>query len=275
MQIKVKYFLILSFFTISASSFLYGEANLPPSAPSVSQNVKPDQTDGLLKETRLLAESGEFLKAREQYRSLLTQEGLSKDVKRTIQSELEDLNIKILFSPIETEDSTVYVVKSGDNLSNIAKKYGTTVALIRKSNHLKSDVIRPDMKLKISKAKYSIEVDKSDNELKLLSDDMLLKTYRVSTGEKNSTPIGEFTIDIKLEDPTWYHAGAVVPPDSPDNILGTRWMGFSLQGYGIHGTTLPETIGTQASSGCIRMYNQEVEELYSIVPVKTKVLVKD
>ena len=52
-------------------------------------------------------------------------------------------------------------------------------------------------------------------------------------------------------------------------------MGFSLASYGIHGTTLPETIGTNATEGCVRMYNQDVEELYVIVPAGVTVTIVD
>ena len=129
------------------------------------------------------------------------------------------------------------------------------------------------MKLKVSIAEYSIIVDKSEKVLRLYSNKEILKTYPVATGTQERTPIGTFTIVNKLEDPVWYRAGAILPPDSPENILGTRWLGFSLKGYGIHGTTLPETIGTDATLGCIRMYNHDVEELYSIIPLNTPVTV--
>jgi len=67
----------------------------------------------------------------------------------------------------------------------------------------------------------------------------------------------------------------VVPPESPQNVLGTRWLGFDLQGYGIHGTVEPETIGQQVTAGCVRMVNEQVEELYTIVPIGTKVKIVD
>ncbi|MBI4372995.1 MAG: L,D-transpeptidase family protein [Candidatus Omnitrophica bacterium] len=185
-----------------------------------------------------------------------------------------ELNVNALFSPAVTPDSFLYTVEPGDSLYKIAKKYNTTIELIQKSNHLESDLIQSGMKLKISKAVYSITVDKSENQLSLYSDGERLKTYPVATGKPDhDTPTGSFTIVNKLTNPTWYKAGAVVSPDSPDNILGTRWLGFSLSGYGIHGTTLPETIGTAASEGCIRMFNQDVEELYAIVPLNTTVTV--
>ena len=66
-----------------------------------------------------------------------------------------------------------------------------------------------------------------------------------------------------------------MPPESSQNVLGTRWLGFNLSGYGIHGTTEPETIGQQVTAGCIRMRNEDVEELYSIVQLETRVVVVD
>jgi lipoprotein-anchoring transpeptidase ErfK/SrfK len=223
---------------------------------------------------KLSAKEKTWLKAKEKYQALLKR-NLSTKERRTAEKGWGDLNIIIIFSPILTADSFSYTVVSGDSLFKLAKKYNTTVELIKRSNHLKDEVIQMDAKLKISKAKYSIAVDKSSNTLKLFSDGEPVKTYLVATGKDNSTPIGTFTIENKLENPTWYKAGIIAPSGSADNILGTRWLGFSLAHYGIHGTTLPETIGQQASEGCVRMLNQEVEELYDIVPIKTSVEIKD
>ncbi len=172
-------------------------------------------------------------------------------------------------------ESMTYMVVAGDTLYEIAQKYHTTVALLKKSNGLTSDLIRPGMKLKVQTGVISIQVDKSENVLTLSVDDKPVKHYRVATGTNNGTPIGEFKIINKLENPTWFKAGAVVPPESPENILGTRWLGFDNPGYGIHGTTLPESIGHQATTGCVRMLNNEVEELYALVPVGTQVAVTD
>ncbi|PIQ85487.1 MAG: hypothetical protein COV74_08330 [Candidatus Omnitrophica bacterium CG11_big_fil_rev_8_21_14_0_20_45_26] len=241
---------------------------------SVPVTATPD-FQSLLSEARFMAEASEWVGARDRYRALLTLEGLPNDLRETAQKEYEALNMKILFSPVQTEESAVHVVEKGDNLYDIAKKYHTTVDLIRKSNLLTKDTIYPGQKLKVLKAELSLAVDRSANLLGLFADGMLLKTYRVGTGKDDSTPIGRTEIVNKLENPTWYNSGAVIPPDSPKNELGTRWMGFSLQGYGIHGTTAPETIGKHESQGCIRMLNQDVEELYLIVPAGTPVVIKE
>ena len=97
----------------------------------------------------------------------------------------------------------------------------------------------------------------------------------MATGKDNSTPIGTFKIVTKIPNPVWYKQGAVVPPDSPENILGTRWMGIDKQGYGIHGSVDPNAIGKQVTAGCVRMNNGDVEELFALVPIGTEVTIVD
>ncbi|OIO37720.1 MAG: hypothetical protein AUJ75_03695 [Candidatus Omnitrophica bacterium CG1_02_49_10] len=191
------------------------------------------------------------------------------------QKKLEDINMRLLFSPAPTEKSIIYTIEPGDTLIGIARKFHTTVELIQKSNNISGDTIRPFKKIKITKAEYSIFVDKSQNTLTLKTGDEVLKVYTVATGSNSSTPVGEFKIVNKLKDPVWFKSGAIVPPDSPENILGTRWMGLDEPGYGIHGTTEPDSIGKQVTAGCVRMPNKDVEELYSIIPEGTKVTIVD
>lgn len=215
----------------------------------------------------------EIVKARDIYRIILNKYQNVNNIGE-VQERVGVLNIKILFSPIVTDEDVLYEIEPGDTLSKIAKKFGTTIELIKASNSLQSDVIQANSKLKVSKAKYKILVDKSQNLLTLLTDDNdIVKVYRVSTGENNSTPVGTFKIVNRIIDPVWHREGAVVPSESPDNILGSRWLGISEKGYGIHGTIEPESVGRQATKGCIRMLNSDVEELFVIVPVGTEVTI--
>lgn len=106
-----------------------------------------------------------------------------------------------------------------------------------------------------------------DRKLAVVEDDRVLKVYPTAVGATASpSPQGTFTIVTHLADPTWYTKGRVVPPGKA-NPLGTRWMGLSKKGYGIHGTNVPSSIGRNASHGCIRMRNRDVEELFEIVAV--------
>ncbi len=180
-----------------------------------------------------------------------------------------------IFSKDIVQGSKQYEVKSGDSLYVIAKKNHTTVDLIKKQNDLKSDTLRVGKKLKVQTEPFSIDVSKSKNVLTLFGGNHAVKKYSVATGKESNTPVGTFKIKDKLENPTWYKKGEVIPPGVPENGLGTRWLGFDKPSYGIHGTNAPETIGTQASEGCIRMLNADVEELFSLVPAGTEVRVQD
>ncbi len=216
----------------------------------------------------------QLLKAREIYENLISNSP-DLDFISSVQDRLGNLNIKILFSPLKTQDSQMYEVQTGDTLSKIAAQFHTSLDLIKKSNNLRSDNIRPGADLKINTAKFSLIADKSQNLLTLKANEKVIKLYHVSTGANNCTPTGTFTITSKLVNPVWYTAGAVVPSGSPDNILGSRWLGLSKPGYGIHGTTQPESIGTQATQGCIRLRNADVEELFIILPLGTEVTIVD
>src|SRR5947209_10230461 len=112
-----------------------------------------------------------------------------------------------------------------------------------------------------------IVVSVPDRKLAVLEDDRVLKIYSTAVGAPVSpSPEGSFTIVNHIEDPTWYTKGKVVPPGKA-NPLGTRWMGLSKKGYGIHGTNVPSSIGKNASHGCIRMRNGDVEKLFEMLAV--------
>jgi lipoprotein-anchoring transpeptidase ErfK/SrfK len=226
--------------------------------------------DALRKLKDLYEKKQNIAQVREVLKILIYDYPNSRDILQ-YQKELEELNIKILLSPIPVKESIMYEIKPGDTLGRIAKKYGTTVELIKLSNNLKSSLIIPGRKLKIWKGKFSILVDRSQNILILKSDGDIIKKYTVSTGLNSSTPLGKFNIEEKLISPVWYKIGAVVSPNSEEYELGTRWMGISEPGYGIHGTSDESTIGKHITKGCVRMKNNEIEELYAIVPSGTVV----
>lgn len=122
---------------------------------------------------------------------------------------------------------------------------------------------------------YQVEINKSTNKLYLYQNGQVHKTYPVATGRtKDLTPEGTFTMVVKITNPGWKN----IPGGVPENPLGKRWMGFSVNGdsgrtYGIHGTNKPESIGTYASSGCIRMAEANLLELYSLIPEGTPIWV--
>jgi hypothetical protein len=129
----------------------------------------------------------------------------------------------------------------------------------------------------------TIVVHIDTNTLDLYDGFRVVKTWDVATAKPGwVTPAGEWTIDRKAENPTWYNPaldswGAGLPaviPGGPGNPMGTRALYITAPGLiRIHGTSSPDSIGRYASHGCIRMHNEEIEQLYELVPVGTKVLI--
>lgn len=238
---------------------------------------RPKSVQKLLELAKAHEANNELLLAREAYLEIISNYPNYPQIQE-IQNKIEDLSVKIILSPtLITSSSQYYEVKPGDSLAKISQQFGTTVELIKKINMLSSEIIRPKMQFKVWKGKFSVLVDKSQNMLMLKSDNEVIKSYIVATGRNNSTPVGVFKIVNKLIDPPWFKPGAsqAILPNTPENILGSRWMGFDLPSYGIHGTTDPKSLGSQVTDGCVRMKNEDVEELYSFLPQGTEVTIVD
>ncbi|MDP3703050.1 MAG: L,D-transpeptidase family protein [Candidatus Omnitrophota bacterium] len=232
----------------------------------------PWADDAMLKLGEVYEAQQSLVEARAMYRMLLERFPESGLISRT-QERLGQVNISLLFSPIVTELDAVHQVQKGDTLGKIASSNGTTVEFLKRANGLSGDTIRPQQKLKVPKGRFTIVVDISQKQLLLTENNQFIKSYQVGTGKDDSTPEGTFKIVNRIPNPVWYKQGAVVPQDSPENILGTRWLGFDKTGYGIHGTIDATPISQQTTAGCVRMTNSDVEELFAIVPVGTEVTI--
>ena len=173
-------------------------------------------------------------------------------------------NLKRLRARNDNFNKSWYVVKSGDALSKIAKKYNTTVSLIKSLNNKDTDIIRVGERLLVFNGKnsdnkntFSINVSKSKNTLDLLVNDKLFKRYPVGTGKFGKTPEVDFVYD-KIEEPPWTRPNdnKIIEYGDPENVLGTRWFALKspenkeLIGFGIHGTWERDSIGHQSSDGC-------------------------
>ena len=184
------------------------------------------------------------------------------------------IGLQEYFRSLNESNAGTYVVKAGDNLTRISELNGVTVGQILAASGLTDpNKLQVGMKLKIMREKFDVVVDKSAYTLYLRAAGKTVQTYPIGLGKDNSTPIGAFKVVNKLKNPTWYHSGKVVPFGDPENPLGTRWLGFDIKGYGLHGTIEPESIGKSESMGCVRMQNEHVEALYELLSVGTPITI--
>lgn len=115
------------------------------------------------------------------------------------------------------------------------------------------------------KTTRKIVVSIPDRKLAVVESGRVIKIFPTAVGApKSPSPAGFYTIVQRLANPTWYGKGKIVPPGKSCPI-GTRWLGLSAKGYGIHGTNNPASIGHNASHGCIRLRNRDIEELFEMV----------
>ncbi|MDR7318566.1 L,D-transpeptidase [Brevibacillus nitrificans] len=115
---------------------------------------------------------------------------------------------------------------------------------------------------------YNIRISIAKLRLDLYDASTRVRSFPVALGKiATSTPRGDFTIINKVPYPDSY-------PGGPLSVFGTYWLGLSKPHYGIHGTNNPSSIGKYVSHGCIRMYNQDVNTLASLVPIGTPVRIR-
>jgi hypothetical protein len=169
-------------------------------------------------------------------------------------------------------------VERGDSLIAIRMRYLADHAgarmctgLIERANRLKGQ-LQPGQILRIPTDPARIQVDLDARWALFFLGDEVAAAWPVGIGRPGEeTPPGDYTVRNKIENPPWMKEGQEpVPFGDPKNPLGTRWIGWSKDAaktsYGFHGTWSPESIGQAASDGCVRFLNEDVEELFQILP---------
>lgn len=269
-------------------------ANVPERG-TAPQEPAPSTTPAAAAQTRKLVES-----ARQQSQSgnpIAARQQLSEAMKTAAAPDLVELRAELtrlgqdtIFSKRVFRDDPLveqYVVKSGDVLDAIGKKYDVTGALIARINGISNpNLIRAGQNLKVVKGPFHARVFKGQYRLDVYLQDTFVQSFPVGLGAEDSTPTGTWKIREKLVNPRYFPArgGEIIEPDDPKNPLGERWI--ALEGvdgaavgqlrYGIHGTIDPSSIGKSVSMGCIRLHNADVELLYDMLIVgKSTVIVTD
>lgn len=182
------------------------------------------------------------------------------------------------WSPRGDWPSVSMKVQKGDSLIAIRLRYlaehpGTEMCtgLIERANRLRG-VLQPDQVLKVPTDHARILVDLPARWALFFLGEEVAAAWPVGIGRPGEdTPPGDYTARNKLENPPWMKDGQEpIPFGDPRNPLGTRWIGWSKDGaktsYGFHGTWEPDSIGQAASDGCIRFANEDVEELFQVLP---------
>lgn len=236
-----------------------------------------------------LVKQGDPIKARATLNSALRAAGATQTETQTIRERLTALNDDLLFGPkIHPGEGNTeqYTVAAGDNLVKIVKARGlhTQFRLIARVNKLASpDKISLGQRLKLVRGPFHAVVSKSAFRMDVFVGPaekpeswVYVRSFRVGLGEGDSTPVGTFVVkqNSKLENPFWVNprTGEKFAANDPKNPIGERWIGLEgqgeaavYQGYGIHGTIEPDSIGQMRSMGCVRLGPDDVEFVYQLL----------
>lgn len=192
---------------------------------------------------------------------------------------------RTVFDPTDLTGARRYEIRAGENLTTIArslsKSLGTpfhpgTLQLVNRIDN--PNVIRPGQLIKVPVEPIRSVIWKGAFLVTVHVGDVIVRTYPCAHGKPgHETPETWFTIGPTTENPDWHYGGEVIAFGDPRNPLGSHFVQFqheSYSGFGIHGTNEPESIGTLASLGCIRLGVREIAEFASFVPRGSRVEVR-
>ncbi len=195
------------------------------------------------------------------------------ELRPELQDRLDQLARRIYFMP-QPHYMDPYVVQPGDLLQNVARNYEISWQYLAKLNRVHPQKVRAGQELKVIKGPFSAIVDLSDYELTIHAHGYYVARFPVGVGKDGSTPIGEMTVQEKLQDPTYYGPDGVVAHDDPENPLGEHWIDIG-NSFGIHGTTEPDSIGQSLSRGCVRLRNEDVAVVYDLLTIGSSVQIRE
>lgn len=264
-----------------ASKDVVEKGTAPEPALPVEATPDTDRSRSLIEAGKDALKRNDLVRARTHFSDALAN-SVSRRERSTLRAELTRIGNETIFSPrLFPDDPFVerYIIQPGDTLAKIAKANHVSSDLLAAINGITDkNRIRAGQAIKVIKGPFSAVVEKSSYSLDVYLDTTFVKHFKVGLGADDSTPTGEWRIATKLENPTYYppRGGRMISADDPKNPLGERWIGLTgvsdgavgQYRYGIHGTVENDSIGKSVSLGCIRMYNQDVEALYTYLVEK-------
>lgn len=227
------------------------------------------------------------VEARRMLSDVLSDPAISPAEADRIRTELSKLSDRLVFSPeVATGDTfaSVHKIASGESLAKLPKKLGLDVdwRFLQRINKISDPGrLQVGQRVKVLTGPFHAIVDKRTFRLDLYmgngSERVFVRSFVVGLGEYGATPEGEYVVkaNSKLVDPAWANprTGERFAANDPKNPLGEYWIGLvgvsdnikGLEGYGVHGTIDPDSIGQEKSMGCVRMHKDDIALMYEVL----------
>ena len=254
----------------------------PAQPPAAAPSPRPS---GPLAEGMKLIEDNKLVEGRAALSKLLFSgdASLTPADAQAIRDTLASVNKTLIFSTrLLTGDPLVeaYVVQPGDSYTRIAPKVKLPPSALQVINQIDSRKLQVGQRLKLVKGPFHAIITKHEYRMDLYLNGpdnapVYVTSFPVGLGENNSTPTGRFSIKDKTPKPGWTNprTNETFAPGDPKNPIGAYWIRLvgtedatrDVQGYGIHGTIEPDSIGKQMSMGCIRLRDADIEAVFNLL----------
>ena len=256
-----------------------------PTTQSTQPRVAVSDLSEPIQQAMKLVETGQLVQGRARLTALLfsAEDEMKPLEAQTIRDTLNSVNQDLFFSPnVRPGDPLAesYVVQQGDLLAKLAPRQRVTYQLLEEINKVDARKLGAGRKLKLVRGPLHAIVHKSKFVMDVFAqtatgEPVLVHSFKVGLGESNSTPVGSFVVKNKVPNPGWSNprTGQTFTPDDPKNPIGEFWIGLEgadeasrrFTSYGIHGTIDPESVGRQASMGCVRLRDADIALVYKML----------
>ncbi len=225
-------------------------------------------------------DAGRIAEAHEVLSPLYFQPGLTPQQSKQITDLLDQLAGTVIYSRQSLLEPP-YVVRPGDTLQSIAERYDVPPALIANINGIRDPRgPQPGQELKVVRGPFHAIIDLADYEMTLMLGRLYAGRFRITVGRDQPNLEGTYVVADKGVGPTYYGPdGATFDEHDPRNPLGNLWLGLGERvgqatRLGIHGTSDPQNIGRDAPRGNIGLDQRDIEDVYGILSVGSRVVIQ-
>jgi LysM repeat protein len=168
-----------------------------------------------------------------------------------------------------------YEVQPGERLEDIGQRYNVPWQLLAKINGIDDpQSLRPGERLKVVRGPFNALVSLDRRELTLLlADGLYAGRFGIGIGREHPPVEGVYSVSDKMINPVYRGRDRAVSADDPSNPLGERWIGLGSE-LAIHGTDRPENVGRTDLPGSISLSPRDVEDVFDILSVGSKVTIR-
>jgi LysM repeat protein len=256
-----------------------GSTNLAAATPSVAAQPPASTASSSalipsMEKVQAYLNQSKFAEAHEELSQWFDNSQLSEVEQRRVQETLDQLAGVVVYSRQHLLEPP-HTVAQGETLQAVADRYQVPVELLSKINGIADPLYLPaGTQLKVVKGPFDALIDKSRGSLTLfVGDGLYAGSFPIGFGRDLTLPDGNYTVQAKLMNPTFQAADGMIAADDPRNPLGERWLDLGNR-QGLHGTNDPAGLASGAARGYLILGPRDSEDVYDILSVGSKVMIR-